>query len=78
MSIILFTNCYIKTNSMPCTLFLLLFHFTPTCFDVRNVIFRECTRSFIHLLACLMCCFGAFPEGEVPYVETCRSEVKKQ
>jgi hypothetical protein len=47
---IMYTNCYIKTNEMHCTLFLLLIHFTPTCFDVRNVIFRECTKSFLHLL----------------------------
>jgi hypothetical protein len=32
------------------TLFLLLFHFTPTRFKVRNVIFREFPK-FLYLLA---------------------------
>jgi hypothetical protein len=49
------TNCYIKTNYMHSTLLLWLFHFTPTCFDVRNAIFRECTKSFLHLVAGSMC-----------------------
>jgi hypothetical protein len=45
-----------KPTKCNCTLFLLLFHFTPTCFDVRNVIFREGTKSSLHLLAGSMCC----------------------
>jgi hypothetical protein len=32
--------------------FYCLFHFTQACFDIGNVIFRECTKSFFfHLLA---------------------------
>jgi hypothetical protein len=65
---------------MHCTLFLLLFHFTLTCFDVWNIIFRECTKSFLHTEPTSKCKkkFGALPADDVPYIETGQSEVKKQ
>jgi hypothetical protein len=52
---------------MPCKLFCCLFHFTPTCFGVRDVIFS--------LPADVKKTFCALPEDDVPYVET-RIEVK--
>jgi hypothetical protein len=50
---------YIKTNQIHYTLFSLLFHFTPTCFDVWNVIFREYTEVFTSAgrLVMLLVCF---------------------
>jgi hypothetical protein len=69
---------------MHCIWFLLC-QFSPTYFDVRNVSFRECTKSFLLLAdsmrhrVCqqLKTTFGALPEDGFPYVETCRGEVKE-
>jgi hypothetical protein len=38
-------SCYIKNQLNALYVVFLLFHFTPTCFNVQNVIFRECTKS---------------------------------
>jgi hypothetical protein len=72
------TNFYIKTNKMQCVLFSLLLHFTPTCFDVWKRRMQQTKTTHRVCQQMLKKNFGALPEDDVPYVETCRSEVKKQ